>query len=584
MKRIGSWLGVTPSQALFLALSLPLALIVPIAAGPLPRMVSPVAAVCAWLLSITLAIAGAITHNHKRIQISKSTLLWAGFLVVIAFIFRGVATEHFPIALTGDEGSAGVESTYFIDGKWNNIFVVGWLSFPSLFFFIQSLPIRILGQTTTALRTLSALVGALTVVATYLAGKKMFNQRVGLIAALSLAALHFHVHFSRIALNNIWDGLWYVIVIGAVWVGWQEEDRRAYVLAGVGLGFSQYFYITSRALFVLLFASFVLAFLLNRQKLYRALPHIFVMLLVTAVIFLPLAWFYVKFPPQYFAPFNRASALGNWLTTEMQITGLPAWRILTKQISTGFQAFTFTPLLFWYKPEIPILQPLPAALFYIGLLLLVLRYRDGQLVLLTLWLTAIALAGGLSESTPAAQRYVAGAPVCSLLVGIGLDGAARTLSAKIPRAIKFFSVLAFVTITGIMINDLYFYFVTYTQKNIADNTHNNVVVAQQLADELKDKPAGTQVFFFGVPRMGYHSFNSIAFLAPQVEGIDINIPWNSLGEKPEVLSAPAFFVFLPEQEVEIKDVQNDYPGGTLTTERTWNNEILFWVYEVHMKP
>ena len=55
-------------------------------------------------------------------------------------------------------------------------------------------------------------------------------------------AFHFHIHFSRIGLNNIWDPLVMVLVWGLLWMGWQENDRRAFGLAGLTLGAGFYLY------------------------------------------------------------------------------------------------------------------------------------------------------------------------------------------------------------------------------------------------------------------------------------------------------------------------------------------------------
>src|SRR5688500_19762850 len=54
-------------------------------------------------------------------------------------------------------------SAEFANNEWNNIFITGWFAFPSFFPFIQSLSIRLFGQTTEALRIPSAFAGALTV-------------------------------------------------------------------------------------------------------------------------------------------------------------------------------------------------------------------------------------------------------------------------------------------------------------------------------------------------------------------------------------------------------------------------------------
>ena len=202
-------------------------------------------------------------------------------------------------------------------GDWNNIFTTAWFAFPSFFSFIQSLSIRILGPSVQALRIPSAIAGALTVTATYLCGRKMFNERAGIFAALFLAALHFHVHFSRLGINNIWDGLWYVITMGALCYGWQHEKRNAYLMAGFSLGFSQYFYTSSHALFAIILIGILLAAMFQPDRLKGAWPNIILMMLVTIAIALPLVLFYSSDPKQFFAPFQRVSIFRGWLDRQI---------------------------------------------------------------------------------------------------------------------------------------------------------------------------------------------------------------------------------------------------------------------------
>ncbi len=52
-------------------------------------------------------------------------------------------------------------------------------------------------------RCLTALLGALTVVPVYLAGKLLFSRRVGLLSALLIAVLPYHVHHSHFALADV---------------------------------------------------------------------------------------------------------------------------------------------------------------------------------------------------------------------------------------------------------------------------------------------------------------------------------------------------------------------------------------------
>jgi hypothetical protein len=129
-----------------------------------------------------------------------------------------------------------------------------------------------------------------------------------------------------------------------------------------------------------------------------------------------------------------------------------------------------------------------------------------------------------------------------------------------------------------MVSDLSFYFIDYRGVDIIENTNSNGKVAQQLANDLKDEPTGTQVVFLHNPRMGYYSFSSILYLAPQVEGIDAPEDWRDF-DQTKLNSQKVFFVFLAEDINMFKTVQEEFPGGSFTFRREWDGETLFWLYE-----
>lgn len=481
--------------------------------------------------------------------------------------------------LTGDEGSSGTAAASFISGEWNNIFITSWFSFPSLFSFLQSLSIRVLGRTTEALRLVSAIAGALTVGCVYLVGRRLFGPRAGTFAALILAALHFHIHFSRIGLNNIWDGLWFTLGVGALCIGWEFNKHWGYLIAGLALGFGQYFYVSSRGLFGVLLAGLVFALVSQRQRLKEALPSIVLMLVAATVVILPLAAFYIEQANQYLAPMARVSFL-NSIQQSVQLSGEPAWLILFKRFAAGMQAYTVTPVAFWYQPETPILRPVFAAFFYLGAVILLLKYEDSRSLLL-LWLLSFGVIAGLSDSAiPAAQRYVAAAPACALLAGLGLHGTTEmleTLWQKYRRVFARFSVLLLV---AAMTSDVYFYYVDYYDKDLRNNMRSDGTVAQHVADLVMDEPEGTQVAFFNQSGgMGYYSIPSIQYLAPQVKGIDVFDPWSSF-DKTSLNGSHLIFIVLPNRQDDIPTIEVQYPGGQLDSEIAWNGEVLFWVYEI----
>ncbi len=582
LQKIADWFHVMSWQILLIAISPVFMFLTVASSGFGEKMYIPILAIVSWLLGIALALVGSYIWGEEKLKISSLTVIWMVILIGIAFLFRGIATKNIPIFLNNDEGAAGISASGFVNGDWNNIFITSWYSFPSLFSFVQSIFIRIFVQITEALRLLSAIAGTLTVAAVYLCGKTMFGNRVGVFAAFCLSALHFHIHFSRLGLNNIWDGLWYTIMIGALWYGWEHNKRIGYLIAGIALGFSQYFYVSSRGLIGIMIACLIIALLIQRVKLYQSLPHLILMFAITTAIVFPLVWFFTHEPSQFLEPITRASFLRKIFNGPPRMIEGPVWKFAVKQLLIGMQAYTYTALQSYYKPETPILRPLYATFFYIGLIFLLLRNRDSRFVLLLLWLIAFALIGGLSESAPAAQRYVAAAPACALIVGYGLHKITDVFEGPLRKYSRIVAGLSYVILGFAMISDLYFYFIEYQWLDRVENLTSNGTIAQQLANRLYDEPDGTQVAFFTMPFLRYSSTPSIRYLAPQINGVDVPPPWKSF-DKTLLNGKHIIFVFLPGRESEINMVMAEYPNGFLDSEKTWSDQTLFWMYDYTLK-
>jgi 4-amino-4-deoxy-L-arabinose transferase-like glycosyltransferase len=573
--RLKKWLGIARWQPLCLVLSLVLAWLTILAAGDELMMINPWLAIPAWILGIALAILGGWRFSEENYTLSRQTAVILGLLMAAALLARLIYLAEVPVVLTGDESGAGLSAVDVTKGLTNNIFRAGWFSFPALHSFPQAVPIALLGQTTFALRLTSAIAGTLTVMAVYLAGRVMFGERPALFAAIFLAAFNFHNHFSRIGLNNIWDGLWFVTVLGLLWHAWEHQSRRSFLLAGLALGLSQYFYVSVRALFLIIPLWLLVSGWFDRDRLKHSLPDLVHTGLVTLVTVLPLAWFYVRYPDEFLAPLRRVSILGDWMVNEVHLTGQSSWRILFHQIALSLEGFAHTPLRAWYQPGTPLLRLIPAVLFFLGIGFLLRKPRDSRTLLLGLWVLVLGLMNGFSEGAPAAQRYVAASPAVAILVGYGLSESGSFLASLWPQYKQGLGFLALAIIMLVSLDEVRFYFQVYTPRS--DLGGENTLVANRLADFLKDKSGQWKVAFFGSPRMGYYSIATLSYLAPQIMGYDMNQPWGS-DQNPRLPDDHLFFVFLPGLERDLRAVQASYPGGQLLEERTSDGRLLYWLY------
>ncbi|MGA2504851.1 MAG: glycosyltransferase family 39 protein [Anaerolineales bacterium] len=575
--------SISEWQALCFLLSLPIVLIVPFAAGSGPKMVNPPAALLAWILAICLVVAASWVQPAPLHWPSWRQVALILVLTISAFLLRIVLADRIPILLNGDEASSGLAAADFTTGAWNNIFSTSWYGFPSFFFTIPAGFIGLLGHTTYALRIPSAIAGALTVTASFFVARTMFGKRAAWFTAIFLATFNFHIYFSRIGLNNIWDGLWYIVTIGAFWYGWEKDRRNAYVLAGLSLGISQYFYPSSHTLLAFVIVWVILAAIFDRPRLKHAWANLIILVFVTTIVTLPLIWHYFQFPATFFEPLNRVGLSSAWLKQEVINTGTPAWKIVLNQVVLAIGSFTYDHLQAWYTPGTPLLRPFSAALFLIGIILLFLRKQKWTVIPLIFWVLAFMVIGGLSESTPAAQRYVAAAPVCALLIGYGLSESAGLLEKVFEKRKRLINVISIILIMILAVEELNFYFRVYTPHSVISLARSNGVIAQTLANYLETKPKDTQVVFFGFPSMGYYSIPSIQFLVPDITGFDVNEPWPP-ADKPAITSNHLIFVFLPNNDDQIPKVQADYPIGQLTSVPAVDGELLYKMYEVKVSP
>lgn len=574
--KLKKWLGIESWQLLCLVLSLVLAWMAILAAGDDLMMINPWLAVIAWISGIALAVLAGWRFREEKYTLSRQTAIILGLLMTAALLVRLIYLAEVPVVLTGDEASAGLSAVDVTNGLTNNIFRAGWFSFPALHSFLQAVPIALLGQTTFALRLASVIAGTLTVVAVYLAGRVLFGERPALFAAIFLAAFNFHNHFSRIGLNNSWDGLWFVTVLGLLWHAWQRQSRRSFLFAGLALGFSQYFYVSVRTFFLIIPIWVLISGWFDRARLKRSLPDLVQLGLVALVTVLPLMRFYIRYPDEFWAPLRRVSILGDWMANEVRVTGQSPWRILFHQIALSLEGFAHTPLRMWYQPGTPLLRLIPAILFFLGVGLLLRKPRDSRTLLLGLWVLVFGLMNGFSEGAPAAQRYVAASPAVAILIGYGLSESGSLLGSLWPQYKRVFGFLALAFIMLVSLDEVRFYFQVYTPRS--DLGGENTLVANRLADFLKDKSSEWEVAFFGSPRMGYYSISALPYLAPQITGYDMNKPWGS-DQNPRLPGDHLFFVFLPGLESDLRAVQASYPGGQLLEERTSDGRLLYWLYQ-----
>lgn len=575
VKKICAYFRIEPWQ-LVLLISVPFfVLLTSVAAGTRLEAHQPWVANLSWLLAIGLLVAGSYRREDGA-PLARWEVRLLAFLFVLGLVLRGLLVSSIPYPFSGDEGSAGLTAVQFYEGSINNWFSTGWFSFPSLYFALQSVGLHIWGQTVAAARLISVFVGGMAIVATYWLARTMFDKVTAVFAAFYLTVSHYHIHVSRIGLNNIYDSLFGAVALYGFWDGWENGRRVSYIWCGLALGIGMYFYVSIRILPLIFLIWCAVAFLRHRERFMTRLPDLILAAWIAILIALPLGIYFYQFPDQFNAPLDRVTILGPWLEAEAVKTGMSETQIVLRQMWLGALGFVVQPLRLLYEPGAPLLLTGAATLFLIGFLWGIVHF-DLRYLLLVLPFFATILSNGISQNPPAAQRYIFAMPMVAIFVAIPLGIMVEWFDELWSRR-RWIGL----GITGLMAlavgyQDVYYYFAVAQDAYIYGGI--NTLIATEVAYYLDERPQTDKVYFFGFPRMGYFSLSTIPYLAPTVEAIDIAEPIREVPSWP--IEGSTKFMFLPERLEELNLVREAYPNGRVVDLYDPDGDVLLLViYEV----
>lgn len=500
-----------------------------------------------------------------------------GLIVVVTILLRAVYAEKIPAVLSGDEASFGLEALRALRGEVSP-FVTGWLSHPSLYFYIQAAFIRWLGVTTAALRLSSAIISGGTVLLLYLFAKRFWGRGVGFIAALYFAVYHYAIHFGRLGLNNIWDPLWALGSLYALARGLEERHAGWMVLAGLFTGMAIYFYLGARLVPILAGVS-ILLWGWGQPNFWRThRTHLFLFAATAFLAALPLLTFFQLHPEQFTARWRWVGIFpSGWVDAEVARTGRSVLSLLWEQFLKSVLAFNaFPDPTFWYRPERPLLLFVSAVWFVWGLAYSLTHRRDRACALMLIWFLAVVIFGGvLLENPPSSPRFVMAIPPVVVMVALGMRQAGVLLSDLWggKRAIAWLA--AGVLLVLCSYESLRFYYGVYTPRRMFSD--ENTAVADAIGKYLRAKGSGTVCFLVGAPRL-YFGHATIPYLAQGVTGVDVVDPLTN----PTSLNIPAgaVFIFLPERAGEMDALWPYYPQGTIWRYYDTRGNLQFIAYEL----
>jgi len=396
-----------------------------------------------WLLGesalpLWRRVKAFFTRDTWQIKVTRWTLLVLAVVTVIAF-FRIYNLNGVPSEPTSDHAEK-ILDVYDVSQGLTHIFFPRNTGREGIQMYLTLVVSWIFG---TGLSFLSLKIGTVicglaTLPYMYLLGKEFGGKRIGLLAAFFAGIAYWPNIISRFGLRFPLYPLFVAPTLYYLMRGLRTRNRNDFILSGLFLGFGLHGYTPFRIIpFVVVIA--VGVYLLHPQSKgnrKQAVTWLIILALVSVIIFLPLARYWVDNPDVFSA--RAFSRLG---TPDTPLPG-PFWQVFLSNTWNALKMFNWNDGETWVSSVVyrPALDVVSGALFILGIALVLIRYfrrRHWLDLFLLLSLPLLELPSILSlafpNENPVLSRAGAAFVPAFLIVAMALDGLLSGIKSRMNR-------------------------------------------------------------------------------------------------------------------------------------------------------
>jgi len=432
---------------------------------------------------------------------------WALLLLAI-FVAAGLRfwqLGDIPPGLYRDEATNGLDAVAVLTGQRQGqtpFFFEANNGREPAYIYLAAASIRILGQTTFAVRLAAAVIGTLTTWFTFKLAESWFGRRVGLLSAWIWAITLWPIHLSRIGLRPI---LLPLVLSLTFWLGTLAYRRQRagqparwmWLAAGIVYGLSFYTYLATRFTLILFLLLVIYLVITGRGK--WLWPGFGWSTLGAGLVLAPLIGVTFQNPELILGRAGQVSIL-NPAINNGDFLGTLARQLGQTLGMFGWQGDT---IIRHNPPGRPVFDLVMLLFFLAGLVWCLREWRRGPAMTLLIWVGVMLGPTLLAEDAPHFLRAVGILPAALMLPAIGLSQlwSWSRLPARFSRA----AVVFILTITLIItVKD---YFITYNRQ--PETAYWFEAAARDLADFINNEPEDVQLF---VDQRFRDSWPSIPFL------------------------------------------------------------------------
>ena len=514
----------------------------------------------------------AVSHwwNAHRREIAL-----AAALLGVAGLLRSVSLETYPYSFINDEGEMGLAGRCILNGACTDFFDTAWAAQPRMAFVPTALSLAAFGNTATAARIPSVIFGVAAVAFTWLFARDVFSRTAGLISAAILATLPVHVHFSRLAVDNVVDATYSTAILWLLHRAVKRNSTIAGALAGLASMLALHTYTGSR-LSILLGVVMLALFIASDRRLLRTRANVLATYLFVCVVgAMPIMTHYAIHPENFGARLAQENIFTSGiLTNDAAIYGGYVSAIVRAALLSALPFFITPAAGGFFHAPFPHLPALGAIALLIGHGELLRRRRDPHTAAVLVWFwAAILLVSTLTSGPPTHERMLNTMPALAILVAVGINSAVAPFRSAALRAVLAAALV--ITISG---RQVYAYFIEYDRSHAWEDPTNELTY--ETRHDIHSLRANGRVYLIGDPSV-YRVFANFDFFSPNIEKADFNsINEASLASLPR--DKDALFIAIPARLADLERIAARFPGGEIRrTNRVRQPELpLYFTYVV----
>ncbi len=376
-------------------------------------------------------------------------------VLLLGAALRLLGLSEVPPGLSHDEAYNGITALeVWLQGR-REIFFDIYNGIEPLIIYWQALYLRLFGITPFVMRLVNFSAGLLTIPLTYAVARRLLAEPgrwLALVAAVGVSLSFWAVFVSRLALRAVTLPLVELPAFYCLWRGLADDGAASrltvarrlgyFAIGGAWLGGAMYTYLSSRFLpFVpLIFFGYLLVRRQVRREHWAGMALFF---LTWALVFLPLALYYVQHPDI----FGRRA--GQVLNLPLALAG-DARPLVTETLRTlGMFSMVGADTSRYGLVGKPVFEPLGALFFHIGLVVSLVGLRgspreSASYAFLLIWWLVMLVPDFITGESPHFLRTVGALPPAYMLWALGIWGAGRWLVLRTSRAALRFALPALV--------------------------------------------------------------------------------------------------------------------------------------------